>query len=418
MSTNQQIPHDKSLDNTPALLQEGYLFIDNRVDRYKSDIFIARILGQQAICMRGKEAAEIFYDTDKFQRKKAAPKRLQQTLFGKNAIQTMDNDAHFHRKLLFMSLLTPDHQQKLANLTDKYLHIALEKWELDYEINLFNEVKKVLCTAACEWAGVPLPTTEVEERAEDFISMIYSFGTIGPEHWEGRRARNRVENWIRGIISEVRSGKTEATKGTALYEMAFYKQQDETHLDDQMAAVELINVLRPIVANATFITFSALALHEYTEEKEKIKAEGKDYLEMFIHEVRRFYPFGPFVGAKVKHDFTWKNCQFNKGTLVMLDLYGTNHDPRLWDSPNTFNPRRFAKWQGGLFDFIPQGGGDPSKGHRCPGEGVTVEVMKVAIKFLVNKIYFEVPNQDFSFSLDQMPTLPKSGFVMRNVRKK
>ncbi|CAB3389417.1 protein of unknown function [Kyrpidia spormannii] len=38
-----------------------------------------------------------------------------------------------------------------------------------------------------------------------------------------------------------------------------------------MLAVELINVLRPIVTIATFITFSALALHEHPECKEKIR---------------------------------------------------------------------------------------------------------------------------------------------------
>lgn len=39
MSNNKQVPQDKSLDKTLALLNEGYLFIKNRVNEYQSDIF-------------------------------------------------------------------------------------------------------------------------------------------------------------------------------------------------------------------------------------------------------------------------------------------------------------------------------------------------------------------------------------------
>jgi fatty-acid peroxygenase len=417
MSTNQ-VPHDKSLDNSFALLKEGYLFINNRMERYHSDIFEARLLGQNVICLRGEEAAKIFYDEEKFQRKGAAPKRVQKTLFGENGIQTMDGEAHLARKQLFMSLMTTPHQKYLGKLTMEHWEMAIKQWETADKVVLFEEAKNILCKVACKWAGVPLAESEVTERADDFISMIYAFGTIGPEHWKGRRARNQAEDWIKGMIEDVRSSKLEAEQGAALYEMAFYKNPDGKQLDSQMAAVELINVLRPIVAIATFITFSALALHEYSDYKEKLHEENSEEMEMFVQEVRRYYPFGPFVGARVKNSFLWNNYEFKKGTLVLLDMYGTNHDSRIWNNPNNFDPNRFKDWKGSLFEFIPQGGGDPSKGHRCPGEGITVEVMKATLDFLVNKIEFDIPNQDLNYSLDEMPTLPKSGFVISNIRKK
>lgn len=107
MSTKSKIPSEKGLDKTVTLLKEGYLFINKRMDKYKTDIFKLRLLGQQVICIRGEEAVKVFYDTEKFQRKGAAPMRVQQSLFGKNAIQSLDGEIHLHRKLLFMSLLTP-----------------------------------------------------------------------------------------------------------------------------------------------------------------------------------------------------------------------------------------------------------------------------------------------------------------------
>ncbi|WP_217645007.1 cytochrome P450 [Thermoflavimicrobium dichotomicum] len=415
---NEQVPQDQSLDISLDLMREGYLFIKNRVDRFQSDLFEARFLGQKIICMSGEEAAKVFYDPERFQRNGAAPKRIQETLFGVNAVQTMDGEAHIHRKLLFLSLMTPPHQKRLAELAMKQWQASISKWEVADQIILFEEAKEILCQIACHWAGVPLQESEVKERAKDFYAMVDAFGAVGPRHWKGRIARNITEEWIKTVIEDVRAGKQKTEEGSALYEMAFHRQLDGRLLDPQMAAVELINVLRPIVAIATFITFTALALHEHPEYKERLRSGNSHDLEMFVQEVRRYYPFAPFLGARVRKDFTWNQCEFKKGMLVFLDIYGTNHDPRLWEKPNEFRPERFQEWKGSLFDFIPQGGGDPAKGHRCPGEGITVEIMKASLDFLVNKIEFEVPDQDLNYSLAKMPTLPESGFVMCNIRRK
>lgn len=418
MSVKIPIPHDKSLDNILALAQEGYLFIPNRVERYHSDLFEARLLGQNVICMSGEEAVKLFYDPEKFQRKGAAPKRVQKTLFGVNGIQTMDGAEHLHRKHLFMSLMTPPNQKRLAELTLEQWQASIARWELVDNIVMFDESADILCRIACHWAGVPIQEAEVKERAEDFTAMVDAFGAVGPRHWKGKHARNKAEKWIEGIIEKVRAGQLKPEEGTALHAMAFHRELDGKQLDLQMAAIELINVLRPIVAISTFIAYSALALHEHPACKEKLRSGNDRDLEMFVQEVRRYYPFGPFLGARVRKDFTWKQCEFKEGMLVLLDMYGTNHDPRLWEKPNEFRPERFKEWNGSLYNFIPQGGGDPASGHRCPGEGITVEIMKATVDFLVNHIEYDVPEQDLSFSLDRLPTYPKSGFVMSHIRRK
>lgn len=418
MSTYERAPEEKGLDHTIALLQEGYMFIKNRRDELESDVLVTHILGQEIICMGGEEAARLFYDSEKFQRNGAAPKRIQRTLTGMGGVQSLDGGAHTHRKALFMSLLTPHHQARLVELVDKQWHHATERWETaDDNVVLFDEAKKILCRASCDWAGIPLDDEEVKDRAEDFSSMVDAFGAIGPRHWKGRMARKRTEAWIKDVIEEVRAGKLQAEAGTALYEMAFHRDQNNSPLDTQIAAVELINVIRPIVAVSYFITFAALTLEDHPVYTDKLRiGEPADY-EMFAQEIRRFYPFTPFMGARVRKDFVWKECMFEVGMLVLLDVYGTNHDPKIWDAPGEFRPERFRDWNGGQFNFIPQGGGDPATGHRCPGEGITLEIMKHSLDFLVNTISYEVPEQDLSYSLGRIPTYPESGFIMNRVRR-
>lgn len=416
MSTSRNVPCDDKLDSSLDLAREGYLFIKNRTDKFGSDLFKTRLLLQDVICMSGEKAAEIFYNSDLFQRCDAAPKHVQKTLFGMNGIQSMDGKAHRERKQLFLKLTDLNCQKKLAELVAEQWQSSVSNFAVRDKIVLFNEAAVVLCKAVCGFAGVPLKASEASQRACDFSEMVDAFGAVGLRYQKGKMARLRTEKWIRGIVRDVRSGKLIPKQGTALYEIAFYRGPDGKMLDDQIAAVELINILRPVVAIATYIVFTALALYEHPEYKEKLQSEN-DYM-MFVEEVRRLYPFTPFLGARVRRNFFWRHCPFEKGRLVLLDVYGMNHDYRIWDKPYKFMPERFYERNGGLFDFIPQGGGSLSTGHRCPGEGITIEVMKVSLDFLVNKIEYDVPDQDLYYSLSRIPTLPESKFVMCNIRKK
>ena len=248
--------------------------------------------------------------------------------------------------------------------------------------------------------------------------MFESAGAIGPKHWMGRNARNNAEKWMKELIGKVRQGNVTPPENTALYRFAWHRELDGNLLDIEIATVEVINILRPIVAIAIFINFIALAVHHYPEEKEKLQSGDDKYAEMFIQEVRRYYPFFPFVVALVKSDFTWKGYQFEKDTLTLLDLYGTNHDPKIWDNPDVFNPSRFLNWQESPFSFIPQGGGDYFGGHRCAGEWVTIEVMKASLDFLVNQITYEFPDQDLSYNMVDIPSIPHSKIEIKNVKLK
>jgi fatty-acid peroxygenase len=417
-SHKRSIPKEKCFDNTFALVQEGYLFIRNRVVKYQSNLFETRLLGQNVICLSGKKAAKLFYNEVYFKRSGAAPSHVQKTLTGKHAIHTIDDLEHLHRKNMFMSLTTEAHATQLAELFKIELNASISQWTYNGEIILFNEMAQVLCKVVCNWAQVPLNESEMKKRTKDFIAMVDGFGGVGLRYWKGRKARICTERWIKSSIEEVRSGNLEANQDSALYTLAFFKDLDGNLMDAQTAAVDLINLLRPTIAISIFITFIALALHEHSECAQKLLLKEDRSIEMFVQEVRRFYPFAPFVGARVRKNFIYNQVKFKKGTLVLLDLYGTNHDSEIWEHPYQFQPLRFSQEIKDLFYFIPQGGGDCSKTHRCPGEEITIAMMKVALNFLINQIDYDTPNQDLSYSLKRIPSLPKSGFIIRNIRNK
>lgn len=412
------IPHDKGLDNTLILLLDGYTFIPKRCERLQSDIFQTRLLFQPFICMRGEAAARVFYDNERFQRRSAAPVRLKKTLLGQGGVQGLDDAAHRWRKQMFMSLMTPEHIAQLADITMKEWLVSIEQWETRDQVVLFDEVRMILCRAVCRWAGVPLPEADVTRRANELEALVEGAGAVGPRHWRGRWARRRTNAWIARIVTQVRKQQLEVAEGTALHTIAWHRDLAGKLLHPRVAAVELLNVLRPTVAVDRFVVFAAHALHTHPACRERLQAGDDDaYLEMFVQEVRRLYPFFPFMVARTRHAFEWNGYHFPKGRKVLLDLYGTNHDAQVWEQPEAFRPERFRHWNQSAFNFIPQGGSDHYQQHRCPGEWITIELMKVAVRLLTNAMVYNVPEQDLRISLRRVPAIPESRFVISNVSR-
>ena len=142
---SKTLPREEGLDHTLSLVREGYLYILNRRRSFNSDIFETRLLGKKIICMGGREAAEVFYDQDKFKRKGAAPNRLVQTLFGKGGVQALDGEAHRYRKEMFMSIMSPENLKKLADITKQEWENAVARWEKEEQIIFYEEVQEILC---------------------------------------------------------------------------------------------------------------------------------------------------------------------------------------------------------------------------------------------------------------------------------
>lgn len=169
-----------------------------------------------------------------------------------------------------------------------------------------------------------------------------------------------------------------------------------------------------MVAVNRFIAFAALALHRQPQWRDRLRRSDAD-IGLFVQEVRRFFPLFPAASALVRQDFEWREMHFPRGRRVLLDIYGTNRDPRLWSQPHTFDPDRFRTWNGSPFTLIPQGGGGHLLGHRCPGEWLTVDLMKVGVAALTRWMTYQVPAQDLRIA--GLPAGVRSGLVLSEVRR-
>ncbi len=409
-ATTTDLIRDKSFDSTLSLIRKPYKHIGDRCRKLSTDVFATRLGLRQVICMKGEEAARIFYDDAKFIRNGAMLGHIKKSLFGEGGVQDLDGEAHRHRKGMFMSLMGRESVARLAEINLRHWREHAMQWKKPGKVELCDEACDILTLSVCEWTGVPLEKAEIKKRSGELKAMFLYAGAIGPKHWWSRIARKSAEKWIAGIVRNIRDGKIKPPQESAAWKIATWRELDGKLLDPSVAAVELLNILRPTAAIAVDVVFIAHALHENPGCREAIAASDEE-CGMFVEEVRRFYPFFPSVMAIVREDFEWKGYRFPKNTRAILDLYGTNHDEKSWKDPGTFNPRRFVNRDENLYDFVPQGGATQERHHRCAGEQITVELMKVAARFLAGELRYEVPEQDLRLDLSRLPGLPRSFFI-------
>ncbi|REC93571.1 cytochrome P450 [Kushneria indalinina] len=409
------LPAEHRLDSTLDLMGEGYLYIGNRCQTHASPIFRARILFENTLCLRGAEAAKLFYNTETCRRAGAAPMRLQKTLFGVGGVQGLDDEAHRHRKAMFMDLMSPEGIDALVNRVNTEWQRALTRWETMAEVHLFKECQFILCRAVCAWAGVPLPEADLERRTHQLAAMIDGAGAVGPRHWQARRSRDDAENWIGKLVEKVRrtpEDYEESREQSALIRFSLHRDEHGELLPIRVVAVEILNVLRPTLAVSRYMVFIAHALHCWPETRPDV--DDDDAIHRFVQEVRRYYPFFPVAAARLRHDVEWQGYTLPGGTRLLLDLYGTNHDPDGWEAPETFDPERFRHREVDAWQLIPQGGGDHHVNHRCPGEWITIRLMEETIRRL-DAMHWTVPEQDLAIDLSEIPALPDSGMILREV---
>jgi fatty-acid peroxygenase len=410
------IPRDRSFDGTRALLfSEGYEFISNRCRRFESDLFATRIMLRKAICMQGAEAAEQFYHPGRFTRRGALPLFALTLIQDLGSVMVLDGEDHLRRKQMFLSLMSPEAISRLAERTVFYWRESVREWEGKRKVTLLHDAYVPLCAAICEWTGLTLSDRTIRRRAAEFEAMIEGTGAIGPRNWEGHWKRARTERWMRRIVRRIRSGKMQVPKSSAAYLISTFQDRNGRLLDEKSAAVELINILRPTVANARYIVFAAMALHAHPEWRTRLR-QSDDGLGLFVDEVRRCYPFIPLIGGRVLSEFTWRDHTFRKKDWVLFDLYGTNHDSQIWTDPQNFRPERFRERNIGPYDLVSHGAGDRRVTHRCPGEWITIELMKTIVRVMVREMSYEVPSQDLTIDLARIPALPNGRFVLQKIR--
>ena len=338
-------------------------------------------------------------------------------LFGHGAVHGLDGAAHQDRKRLFLDLLGEDRIAGLADEVGRALRVRAEAWR-GRDVVVFRELTEVYAAGVLAWAGIDCSPEQARRIGHRMAAIVDGFGLTPGAYPRAWTERLRGNAWARRLIRRAAVGSsTAATERPPVPALA-------GRLDVRTAAVELINIVRPTVAVAWPGTFAALALAEHPRWRPLLREEGDDPVAgvdrsarcrvAFGHEVRRHYPFVPALAGRARRSVEIGGVVVRRGDRLVLDVVGTDHDPKLWAEPDEFRPERFldgTDLEPDPFDFVPQGGGDPSSGHRCPGEPLTVRLLAATVEVLA-EVDYEVVSPA-SYDRRRIPTLPAGGLIVR-----
>ena len=398
------------IDQTAPLLLDGYMYLTRLRERAGRDTVPLRLLGRPATCLVGAEATKLFYDPTSFDRHGVVPPNVQKTLFGDAAVHLLDGSAHQQRKAFFVNALDPAGTQALTEAVCRSWDRAVQRWR-GSTIVLFDEASRLLTEAVHKWAGVHLADSDVARTAADMVAMVDGFASVGTRYVRAATARNRQERRIEELAADARNGRRPAPAGTPFGMALEHHDEAGDLLDEHTVAVEMLNLLRPTVAVAWFVMYSAHALHHWPAERTRLATNDTEAAMTFTHEVRRFYPFAPLLAARARRDLYFDGTSIPGNTLGVLDIFGQNHHPDLWPDPWTFSSTRHTERPPGMFDLVPQGGGDTVAGHRCPGEPATVDIL-TALAPRMTALDARLPEQDLSVTRHRIPARVTSGVIL------
>jgi len=384
------------------LFRDGYRALpDERRKRDGADLFVSHLLGRRTVVVRGEDGARLFYDEDVVARAGAIPPPLGWLLFGRGAVHSLDGAAHRERKAMFLDLLAAERTEPLVTAVRARLEERMPAWGRG--VAVFDELVEVYGGAVLSWAGIRLDDADAARTSRDLAAMVDGFGFAGTAYLRGWRSRLLLERWARRLVRATRDGTLLVRREGPL---AIIAGHDE--LDERTAAVELINILRPTVAVAWPAT---MAIADLLVRPDRQAIVSGPHLRAYLHECRRLQPFAPALAGRIKRSTEVGGVELRTGDHIVLDVIGTHTDPRTWalgddgrTGASAFDPRHFAGGDPAPYAFVPQGGGDPTTGHRCPGEPLTVRLLETTLREVVR--HDLRPLVAGPLDLSRIPTLP------------
>ncbi len=414
MANPDPFPRDGSVDASAALLRQGYEFIGRRCDRLGTDAFHTRLMLRDALCLRGPDAVDLVYGQHGLTRKGAMPFWVLRLLQDHGSVQQLEAWSHLRRKEMFVRLLVDEASAEAVagKFADLWLQCATSR---PPQFEVLRGTSHLLAAAAIAWCGLPESMARSEWVPTTLFRMSDRTGSLGPSTWTTLLKRSRLERRLRAEVRLMRRNG-EPAGDTPLARLARARDAEGQLLSDAVVAVELLNLLRPIVAVGRYIAFAALALHEHPQWRDRIAAGDDDAILPFCEEVRRLAPFFPFTAAIATQDIAFRGGTIRAGQWIVVDLYGTCRDPKAFPDPRAFHPDRDWQTPAVQAAAVPQGGGDLRLGHRCPGERVTLVLMAEAVRLLCRRLDYDLPDQDLSVSRRRIPAQPASGVILKGLR--
>lgn len=146
-------------------------------------------------------------------------------------------------------------------------------------------------------------------------------------------------------------------------------------------------------------------------------ANNLPYLHGIVNETLRMYPADPLlVPHESSEECTLGGYNVQRGTMLLVNMWAIQNDPKLWEHPEQFKPERFLipQKEGNGFKLLPFGAGR----RGCPGQVLATRIVGLALGSLIQCFEWEIINGEEIVDMSEGAglTMPKAQALVANCR--
>ncbi|CAB4266257.1 unnamed protein product [Prunus armeniaca] len=226
-----------------------------------------------------------------------------------------------------------------------------------------------------------------EQRSKTMVEVLLSLQGNEPEYY--------TDEIIRGIMQVMLAAGTETSSGTMEWALSLL-------LNNPEALVKAQSEIDIHIGQSRLIEESDLA--------------KLPHLHGIINETLRMYPAGPLlVPHESSEDCTVGGFDVPRGTMLLVNIWAIQNNPKLWSQPEQFRPERFLNVQGERDGFLLLPFGTGRRG--CPGEGLASRILGLALGSLIQCFDWERIGEEM-VDMSEGPglTMPKAHPLLAKCR--
>ncbi|ESR66693.1 cytochrome P450 family 81 subfamily D polypeptide 8 [Citrus sinensis] len=272
---------------------------------------------------------------------------------------------------------------RVAEEAERFREMMAETVRVGGGVNALDvlPVLKWLAFGAAERKFIAL-----QEKRDRFMQDLIEDNKrkMGIDHANDRRMKTMVEVLLSlQDQSDAQFYKDETIKSLML---VFLVAANDTSLGTIEWAMSLLLNNPDILEKARSEIDNQIGFDRFVDELDLTKLP---YLRCIILETLRLYPAGPFLlPHESSEECTVGGFRIPRGTMLLVNIWAIQNDPKIWENPTKFNPERFEGIEGARdhgFKFMPFGSGRRS----CPGEALSMRIVGLTLGSLIQCFEWE-----------------------------
>jgi cytochrome P450 len=321
-------------------------------------------------------------------------------LVGEHSLLTLNGREHLRQRKLLLPSFHGDRLRAYADVIDAEAHARIDTWQAGEEMRLQPHMSAITLEVILRAVfGVEDKTRHAALRAaiEELLLFTASpkailsaiVGTrqgrlVGPLQ---RKAAAMDALLYEEIASHRAHGSLE-DREDILSLMMCAQDEDGDAMTDVELRDELVTLL--LAGHETTATSLSWAIERLLRTPHALARLTDDldddaYLDAVIHETLRARPVVPIIGRILQQPMMFGEYEIPVGAFAGASIYGTNHNPAVYDDPRAFRPERFLDRKPDTYAWIPFGGGV----RRCIGAAFAQMEMTIVLRAVLGRARLE-----------------------------